>query len=90
LSRDSSGRISKCAIDISKHVIDFEKRSAIKLHTLADFITEWTVLGSAIEGLIPESPWLVYCDGAWGAVGTGAATILISPSRMKLLYAASL
>jgi ribonuclease HI len=29
---------------------------------------------------------LVYYDGAWAAVGTGAADILISPSRIKLRY----
>jgi hypothetical protein len=46
--------------------VDFEKRSAIKSQILADFMAEWTEPGSAIEGAVPESPWLVYCDGAWG------------------------
>jgi hypothetical protein len=37
-----------------------------------------------------QSPWLVYCDGAWGTAGAGTATILISPSGIKLCHAARL
>jgi ribonuclease HI len=32
----------------------------------------------------------VYCDGAWGNTGAGAAVVLISPSRIKLCYTARL
>jgi ribonuclease HI len=32
----------------------------------------------------------VYCDGAWGVFGAGAAAILISPLGIKLRYAARL
>jgi hypothetical protein len=78
------------AMVLSEHVIDLEKRSAIKSQILADFIVEWMEQGSATEGPIPESPWLLYCDGAWGAVGAGAAMILISPSGIKLCYVARL
>jgi hypothetical protein len=38
--RDSSGRIGKWAMELSGHVIDFEKRSAIKSQVLADFIVD--------------------------------------------------
>jgi ribonuclease HI len=77
-------------MELSEHVIDFEKRSAIKSPILANFITEWMESGSATEGLVPESPWLVYCDRTWGAVCVGAVAILISPSRIKMRYAARL
>jgi ribonuclease HI len=77
-------------MELSEHVVDFEKCNAIKSQILANFIGEWTELGSATEGPIPESSWLVYCDGAWGAVGARAAAILILPSRIKLHYAARL
>jgi ribonuclease HI len=30
----------------------------------------------------------VYCDGAWGSTGAGAAAVLVSPSGIKLKYAA--
>jgi hypothetical protein len=46
--------------------------------------------GSVTEGALLESPWQVYCDVAWGTVGVGAAAILISPSGIKLHYAARL
>jgi ribonuclease HI len=46
--------------------------------------------GLSADGFIPEAPWLVYYDGAWGNMGTGATMILVSPSRIKLRYAARL
>jgi hypothetical protein len=89
-NRDTSGRISKWAMELLEHVVEFEKSSAIKSLILADFIVEWTELGSATEGPITESPWLVYCDGAWRAVGARVVAILISPSGIRLRYAARL
>jgi hypothetical protein len=75
---------------LSEHVVDIEKRSAIKSHILADFVAEWTELDFTTEGAVPESPWLVCCDGAWGAAGPRAAAILTSPSGIKLCYVARL
>jgi hypothetical protein len=68
-NRYRSGRISKWAIELSKHVVDFEKCNAIKTQISFDFIVEWIEPGSTIEGAAPESPWLAYCDGAWGQQG---------------------
>jgi hypothetical protein len=39
-NRDSSGRISKWAMELSEYVVDFEKRSTIKSQILADFVAE--------------------------------------------------
>jgi hypothetical protein len=39
-NRDSSGRIGKWAMELSKHVVDFVKCSAIKSQILADFMAE--------------------------------------------------
>jgi hypothetical protein len=63
-NRDSFGRISKWAMKLSEHVIDFKKCNAIKSLILTDFIVEWTEPGSTTEGSISESPWLVYSDRA--------------------------
>jgi hypothetical protein len=63
-NRDSSGRIGKWAIELSEHVIDFKKRSAIKSQVLEDFIADWTETSSYTEGLVTDTPWQVYCDGA--------------------------
>jgi ribonuclease HI len=53
-------------------------------------VEEWTKPTSSTEGIILESSWLIYCDGPWGTTRVGAATILISPSKIKLRYAARL
>jgi hypothetical protein len=66
---DSSGRISKWVMEPSEHVVDFENKSAIKSQIMADFMEEWTEPGSHNEGIIPESPWFVHCDGAWDSDG---------------------
>jgi ribonuclease HI len=42
-------------MELSKHVIDFEKRSAIMSQVLADFIADWTKPNSYIESQVPES-----------------------------------
>jgi hypothetical protein len=74
-------------MELSEHVVDFEKCSAIKSQILVDFVAEWTEHAFTVEGAVPESAWLVYCDEAWGAIGARAAAILTSPSRIKLCYA---
>jgi rhodanese-related sulfurtransferase len=67
---------------------DFKKRSAIKSQVLVDFVAEWMVPGSAADSEVPETPWVVYCNGAWSAIGARAVAILISPLGIKLRYAA--
>jgi ribonuclease HI len=39
-----------------------------------------------MKGIVSKSPWLFCCDEAWGNNRAGVATILISPSRIKLCY----
>jgi hypothetical protein len=65
-NRDSSERISKWAMELSEYIVYFEKRRAIKSQVLADFVAEWMEPGSTEEGEVPETPWVVYCNGAWG------------------------
>jgi hypothetical protein len=43
-------------MELSKHVVDFEKRSAIKSQVLADFITDWMKPSSYIEGTVIDTP----------------------------------
>jgi ribonuclease HI len=89
-NRDSSDRINKCATELSEHVVDFEKCSAIKSQILVDFMVEWTEPGFEVEGQVPESAWFISCDGAWGVAGAGAAAILTSHLGVKLRYTARL
>jgi hypothetical protein len=53
-------------MELSEYIVNFEKRSMMKSQVLVDFVAEWMELSSAAEGEVPETPWLVYCDGAWG------------------------
>jgi hypothetical protein len=43
-------------MELSEHVVDFEKRRAIKSQVLADFITDWTEPSSYIEGQVTDTP----------------------------------
>jgi hypothetical protein len=70
-------------MELSDYVIDFEKHSAIKSHVLVDFVAEWMEPRSVTEGEVPKTPWMVYCDGAWGATWAGAAAVLLSPSELS-------
>jgi hypothetical protein len=56
-------------VELLEYVIYFEKHSAIKSQVLAYFVVEWAKPNSAIECGVPETPWVVYYDGAWDNVG---------------------
>jgi hypothetical protein len=89
-NRDSLGRITKWAMELSEQVVDFEKRSVIKLQIITDFVAEWMQPGSYNESIIHESTWLIYCDRVWGNARAGAPSMLIAPSEIKLCYVARL
>jgi hypothetical protein len=89
-NRDSSDRINKWTMELSEYVVDFEKRRAIKSQTLTNFVVDLMEPNSQSEGIIHESPWLICCNRAWGSFIASAAEVLISPSRIKLCYAARL
>jgi hypothetical protein len=88
LTTENSGRISKWAMELPEYIINFEKHNAIKSQVLANFVAEWTEPRFAIEGGVPETLWVVYCDRVWEATGVGAVAVLLSPSGIKLRYAA--
>jgi ribonuclease HI len=72
------------ASELSHHIVDFQKRSAIKSQVLVDFIADWTEPLSYTKSTVIDTPWKLYCDGA------GAAAVLMSPLGIKLRYAARL
>jgi hypothetical protein len=41
-NREASTRIIKWGAELSKYIVDFERRSAIKSQILADFVVDWT------------------------------------------------
>jgi hypothetical protein len=56
-NQDSSGRVGKWAMEQSEHVIDFEKRSAIKSQALEYFIADWTKPSSYTKDTVVDMPW---------------------------------
>jgi ribonuclease HI len=89
-NREATGRVGKWAAEMNEFTIDFVHRSSIQSQALADFIVYW-MPGAHEEGyLIDTEAWTIFYDGSWGTFGTGAATILISPSKIKTSYAARL
>jgi hypothetical protein len=49
-NRDCSCRIGKWTMELSEHVLDFKKRSAIKSHVLVDFNADWMEPSSYTKG----------------------------------------
>jgi hypothetical protein len=89
-NRESSGCISKWALELSEHNVDFEKQSTIKSQVLADFVTDWTESNTFGDGPVPESFWTLHCNWAWGCTGARASAILTTPMGVSLKYAARL
>jgi ribonuclease HI len=82
--------VGKWDAELNEFTIDFVHRSSIKSQALADFIVDWTP--GAHEEVHPTDTkaWTVFCDRSMGTFGAGAATILISPSKIKTCYVARL
>jgi ribonuclease HI len=57
---------------------------------LEDFIADWTPGAQDKEKTTDAEAWIVFCDASGRTFGTGAATVLISPSKIKTCYAARL
>jgi hypothetical protein len=81
-NQDTTGRISKWAVELGALSIDFKPRTAIKSQALVDFMAEWR------ENQIPtpvDKPehWTIYFDGSLKLDGGGAGVLFISPRGMS-------
>jgi hypothetical protein len=65
-------------------------QSLIQSQALADFIDDWTPGYQDEASVSDEDMWIVFCDGSWGSFRAGAASIVISPSKMMTSYAGNL
>jgi ribonuclease HI len=88
-NREASTRIIKWGVELSEYIMDFERRSAIKLQVLADFVVDWTSPTQNLDEEIPTS-WIVQCDGAWCHKGVGISAVVTSPVGVVIRYAARL
>ncbi|XP_073117080.1 uncharacterized protein [Elaeis guineensis] len=83
---DTSGRLAKWAMRLSKFDIQYRPRPALKAQVLADFIAECPTTdlpsgeGSPVEvgtpDCDPDSAWVLHIDGASNAQGSGAGFLL--------------
>jgi hypothetical protein len=89
-NREATWRVGKWAAELKEFTIDYIHRSSIQSQALADFIVDWTPGAQDEERANDAEAWTVFCDGSWGTFGAGAATVLISPSKIKTCYAARL
>jgi hypothetical protein len=83
-NREATGRVRKWAAELNEFTIDYVHRSSIQ--ALADFIVDWTLGAQDEEKTNSDAEaWIVFCDGSWGTFDAGAAVVLISPSKSKLV-----
>jgi hypothetical protein len=91
-------RVAEWAMELQPLEISFETTKVIKSKALAEFTTEWTdpftneppEVESTLPGEEALGLWVMHFDGAFNLPGSGASTILTSPSRDKLFYAIQL
>jgi hypothetical protein len=78
INKEASSRIAKWAMELSKHTIDFGKRSTIKSQVLADFVVYWTSPSNTAGDEELVLVWEIRCDGAWGAKAPGLQPSLLN------------
>jgi ribonuclease HI len=84
-NRDSTGRISKWAVELGALSLEFKSRTAIKSQALVDFMAEWRVnhVPAPIER--PEH-WVMSFDGSLKLEAAGVGILLFSPKGKQLKY----
>jgi hypothetical protein len=84
-NQDSTGRISKWAVELGALNIDFKPRTTIKSQALVDFMAKWreNQLPTPTERL---KHWVMYFDGSFKLEGAGAGVLLISLKGEQLNY----
>ncbi|KAL0401692.1 UNVERIFIED_CONTAM: hypothetical protein Slati_4199100 [Sesamum latifolium] len=85
-SPNASGRMTKWAVELSEHGIEFEARPAIKVQALADFISE--VTGN--EDSKHQQEWTMFVDGSSTSSKSGVGIVIKSPEADYIEYAITL
>jgi ribonuclease HI len=89
-NREATRRIGKWAVELNEFTIDYVHRSSIQSQALADFIADWTPRAQGEEETKHVEAWMVFYDGSWATFSTGAAAILVAPSKVRTCYAIKL
>ena len=87
-----SGRLTKWAVELREHHIDFLPRTAIKSQVLDDFIADFSpnILMQAEKELMTlkegtnGGTWILNVDGSSNFRGSGLGLVLTSPNGDKI------
>ncbi|XP_071695404.1 uncharacterized protein [Rutidosis leptorrhynchoides] len=89
---ETSGRLTKWAIELREHEINLCARSAVKGQILADYQGETTSDMSIVPDLedvttLTPELWELYTDAASGLEGAGVVLLLTGPNKEEHTYA---
>ncbi|XP_058103396.1 uncharacterized protein LOC131246956 [Magnolia sinica] len=96
LRPESSGRLTKWAVELSEFDIHYKPQTVIKGQALADFIVEVTVqptipiadLAESSDRFPPNPPfWSIYIDGSSNSKASGARVVLETLDHTVIQYA---
>ena len=88
-----SGRLTKWAVELSEHHIDYQPRTAIKSQALADFIADFSPnsllqvekgLMTMKKGSTEKGTWTLHVDGSSNFKGSGLGLVLTSLNGDKI------
>ncbi|KAL5552647.1 hypothetical protein UlMin_040048 [Ulmus minor] len=88
-----SGWLTKWAVELSEHHINYQPRTAIKSQVLADFIAEFSPnsllqaekeLMTMKEGPNEKGTWTLHVNGSSNFKGSGLRLVLTSPNGDKI------
>jgi hypothetical protein len=82
---DTTGRITKWALEFMAQGISYAPRTTIKSQVLANFVIEWTETRMPLAA-INEEYWTMYFDGSLVKEGASLGFIFVSPLGMCMRY----
>ncbi|KAL0320221.1 UNVERIFIED_CONTAM: hypothetical protein Sradi_5283600 [Sesamum radiatum] len=82
---DTSGRLVKWTVELSKYDISYLPRTTIKAQALVDFVFEMTEM--TIKDASQDQKWLLHVDGSSTAQGSGASIVITTPQGEDLEFA---
>ncbi|KAL0405125.1 UNVERIFIED_CONTAM: Ribonuclease HI [Sesamum latifolium] len=82
---DTSGRLIKWAVELSKYYISYLPRTTIKAQALVDFISKMT--GAPPEETPKDEKWLLHVDESSTTQGSGVGIVITSPQGKDLEFA---
>jgi hypothetical protein len=84
-NRDTTGRISKWAVELGALNIDFSPQKAIKSQALVDFGAKWIEIQQPAPNSFLDH-WKMYFDGSLKLGVSRAGILFISPEGKQLKY----